>query len=281
MRNFLRGAWVGMLLIAGWCEAANRAGVVIQNSTGEVITRCVEFEETSLTVEMLLRRSGFNLVTQSSAFGESVCFLHDEGNRIADQCFDHPLGWFWNFFTHSGTGWTSANQGISSATVTEGSLVGFTYGAWNEVELPPLDFTDVCGYSSRVGLVIDHGDSRRRVIVVEFPGETLSGWQVLERSGVAITTTSTAFGTALCSLDDEGQSAADCFGDVLGRFWAFNLLQADDSWSFSPVGLDDAIFRESDVAGFFFAPFGVDQPPILRQEIFGQTSRIESWDRYR
>ena len=121
--------------------ATNLAGIVIQNSTGELITRSVEFEEAELTAEELLVRSGFKMTIAEFSFGKSVCFLHDEGALDPSQCFDHPQQWFWNFFQKSSTpDWVAASTGISSATVVHGDLIGFAFGAFDTVQLPPMTF---------------------------------------------------------------------------------------------------------------------------------------------
>ncbi|MGC9328281.1 MAG: hypothetical protein ACP5I1_11650, partial [Candidatus Hinthialibacter sp.] len=127
------GLALGLCLgsLTGW--SANKAGVVIQNSTGEVITRCVEFEDESITVEELLVQSGFTLIREETAWGAQLYYLHDDGVPAGES---HPQGWFWNFFLQENGQWISAPVGISSATAADGSLFGFGFGAWGEVELP-------------------------------------------------------------------------------------------------------------------------------------------------
>lgn len=263
---------------SGHC--ANSSGVVVKNSTGEIITRCVEFEEDAITVEALLERSGFKRVTQQSSFGAAICYLHNEGNLDAENCFGHPLGWFWNVFVNRGGEWIAADAGISTVTVSDGDLAGFAYGAFGEATLPPMSFDDVCGYTGRAGVVVDYGGGNRDIRLVEFPGETLTGLQLLEKSGLETVLSKTSFGTAICGIGGVGQPADDCFGDPLGRFWGFNILQKDGSWSFSEVGVDKAIFRDGDVAGFHFAAFGESQPPVDPDEIFADASCAPLWEAY-
>lgn len=259
---------------------AGSAGIVIQNSNGEIITRCVEFDETAITADELLLRSGFKTVISETSFGKAICFLHDDGIEDEGNCFGHPLGWFWEFFVHNGTEWESSLVGITEAVVTDGSLIGFDFGAFGENGLPPMTYDDVCGYTSTAAIVVDHSDGSRKVVHVEFAGETVTGTQLLQKSGLTSAISASSFGDALCSLDGEGQPESDCFGDALGRFWGFNLLTESDEWTFSEVGIGEAIIRDGDVTGFIFAEFGVAQPPITHHEIFGQTSNVETWDMY-
>ncbi len=274
------GAWVCLISISMQGFTQNTAGIVVQNSTGEIITRCVEFSEAEITVDELLVRSGFKVVIADTDFGKALCFLHDDGVGDANNCFGHPLGWFWEFFQHNGVEWESSMAGIGDATVSDGSLVGFDFGAFGENGLPPMTYDDVCGFTSTAGIVIDHSDGERKVVTVDFPGETITGTQLLQKSGLEVTISDTSFGPALCSLDGEGQPESDCFGDPLGRFWGFNILTPNDEWTFSEVGIGDAILRDSDVAGFFFSTFGTEQPPISRFEVLGQTSNVELFEMY-
>jgi len=271
------GLW---LLAVGTVSAANHAGIVIQNSTGEHITRCVEFEEPSITVETLLDRSGFSIVKKTYDWGSALLWLHDDGTRDPDQGLSNPSGYFWNFFQRTDTGWESASVGISTATAAQGTLVGFAYGAYDAVRLPDKTFAQVAEIVGVAGLVIDHNDGTRKVLVVDFPGETITGLQLLERSGLKLVTQNTVYGTAICAIDGEGQPDNNCFGDPKGRFWSFNILSAQNEWVSSPVGADQAIVRNRDVHGYYFAAYGAPQPPITRNEVLGAPSGVVDWESY-
>lgn len=262
---------------AGW--SANWAGLVIQDSTGELITRCVEFSEDSITGEELLKRSGFKIKLNQTDFGAAVCYLHNDGMTEEGACFSHPLGYFWNFFELKNGEWSEAEVGISAYNVSHGNVLGFAFGAWGEVQLPALTGMDLCGYTGQAGLVIDHSDGMRKIVVVEFPGETVTGMQLLQKSGLPLVTSETSFGTAICAIDNEGQESGNCFGDPLFRFWALNLLQ-DDRWIASWVGAGDLIVRDGDIHGYFFAEYGVPQPSASREEVFGLGSDVKDWIDY-
>lgn len=271
---------VGLLFGIASLGFAGTAGIVIENSTGEIITRCVEFEEAEITVDVLLELSGFKTVITETSFGDALCFLHNDGIANEGDCFGHPLGWFWELFVHNGTEWESSPVGIGETIVTDGSLIGFDFGAFGENALPPMNYEDVCGYTSTAAIVVDHSDGSHKVVHVEFAGETVTGTQLLQKSGLDVSISASSFGDALCSLDGEGQPESDCFGDALGRYWGFNILTETNEWTFSAVGIGEATIRDGDITGFIFAEFGVAQPPVTHDEIFGQTSNVETWDMY-
>jgi hypothetical protein len=264
--------WAGS---TGW--ASNKAGIVIKNSTDSVTTRCVEFEEDILTVEELLKRSGFALTTEDSTFGTLLDYLHDDG--MQDGSYS-PDGEFWNFFLNDGADWISAEVGISDATVANGSLVGFGYGSWGAVVLPAKTFADVCEITSKAALVIDHNDGSRVVRVVEFFGESLSGMQLLQKSGLTVVTAEGSHGTEICAIDNEGQPAEDCNNDPQGRYWSLNLLNSDNEWQGSMKGSNSEIAENNTVHGYRFGYWGEAQTPITRSEIFELPSAVSIWGAY-
>lgn len=271
--------FVGMCLLGTLPGIAeNRAGLIIQNSTGAVISRCVEFEEETITVEELLQRSGFRLMTEASSFGTLVYYIHDDGTPPG---VFHPEGWFWNFYVHDGSGWVSSPVGVSSAAATHGDLFGFVFGPFEVNQPPAPSFAEVCETISQAGIVVDHGDGTRVIEVVEFFGETKTATQILERSSLDLVMSVSSFGTSVCAINGEGQPADQCFNDPLGRFWGINLLLPDETWVSSPVGIDDIVVGDLDVIGFQFALWGTPQPPVTFTDVFGVRSCFRSWGHYR
>jgi hypothetical protein len=268
---------LGLCLCASASWSLNKAGLVIKNSTGELITRCVEFEEEFVTVEKLLVDSGFKLITENFEWGAMVHYIHDDG--VMDGSL-HPDGWLWNFLLKDANGWIAATADVSSVTVVDGTIFGFGFGALGEVELPERSFTDVCEIISMAGVIVDHSDGSRVVNVVEFPGETITGLQLLEKTGLELTTNVSSFGTAVCAIDNEGQPGDNCFGDPQWRYWAFNTLGLDNQWISSMVGAGDAIVRNNDIHGYFFSVWGSVEPPVKKEDILGVTSGLGNWEDY-
>ncbi len=268
---------LGLCLFVPASWSLNKAGLVIKNSTGELITRCVEFEEESVTVEKLLQDSGFKLVTEDSESGVMLHYIHDDGAMDGSL---HADGWVWNFFLNDANGWVFSPGDVSSATVVDGTIFGFGFGALGEVELPERTFADVCEITSMAGIIVDHSDGTRVINVVEFPGETITGLQLLQRTGFELKTNVSSFGTAICAIDGEGQPGDDCFGDPEGRYWAFNILGLDNQWISSMVGAGDAIVRNDDIHGYYFSTWGSVAPPVKRDDILGVTSGLDNWEAY-
>ncbi len=268
---------LGLCLFASASWSFNKAGLVIKNSTGELITRCVEFEDESVTVEKLLQVSGFKLVTEDSGSGVMLHYIHDDG--VMDGSL-HSGGWVWNFFLNNVNGWSVAPGDVSSITVVDGTIFGFGFGAQGEVELPERSFIDVCEIINMAGVVVDHSDGSRVVEVVEFPGETITGLQLLQKTGLELKTNVSSFGTAICAINGEGQPGDDCFGDPQWRYWAFSTLGLDNQWISSMVGAGDAIVRNDDIHGYFFSVWGSVEPPVNRDDILGVTSGLGNWEDY-
>ncbi|MEW6238453.1 MAG: hypothetical protein AB1656_23965 [Candidatus Omnitrophota bacterium] len=265
---------VALGLTAPAAFASNKAGIVIQNSTGEIITRCVEFEEASLTLKELLQRSGFKMIVNTSDSGERLCFLHDDGRS---DCSMIPGGLAWRTYRRESNDWTLVSDDISTVITVPGSLIGFVCGPSGvaptyEKKPPALDFAAVCETVSKAALVIDHSDGERVIKIVEFPGETITGWQLLLKSGLQLVYAEYSFGAAVCTIDGEGQSAGECFNDPFGRYWDLNILDDDDVWSASFVGASDVIVRNHDVNGWLFGTWGATQFPIRRNELFPTTA---------
>ena len=260
---------------------ANKAGVVIQNSTGEIITRCVEFAESKLSVLDLLKRSNFKMILNE---GEtSLCFLHDDG--MAD-CAANPKGWIWNVYTLSNGNAINYTGLLSDETVTDYSVYAFVYGEpWKDAP-PPLSYEDVCGKNSIAALVIDHSDGRRVIKTVEFFGETMTGLQLLQRSGLSLVTIDSAWGVGLCTIDGEGQPADQCYGDPLGRFWLFNILPLSSKWECAPYGVSDSIVRNGDIHGYMFTADWTAFPPPLSYSVvfpgrgFIDPPKVSDWTQY-
>jgi hypothetical protein len=259
---------------SGW--SANMAGVVIRNSTGELITRCIEFEEPSLSVEELMQRSGFKAVTHGTAAGPEFCYIHDDG---ATDCSVEPDGLVWRLWVRDSQGWTLSPTNMSATVLSNGEVFGYVYSE-QPVAPPDLGYQEICGVLSRAGLVIDHHDGTRHIQIVEFHGETITALQLLQKSSLEVVTNQTSFGTAICAINGEGQPANDCFGDPDGRYWGFNRLLQDDSWTFSPVGVSETIVYDSDVLGFFFGAFGEQQPGVTREEVLQSTSHVGWFELY-
>ncbi len=76
----------------------------------------------------------------------------------------------------------------------------------------------------KAGVVVVHGDGRVVTECVRLDRATISGLQLLERTGIPFSAARFGFGTAICRLDGEGPDttdSSDCFSDPQDRFWGY------------------------------------------------------------
>jgi hypothetical protein len=115
-------------------DEPNQAGLVAQLSSGEVVTRCIAFEEDEISGAELLTRSGLEVVIDPASFmGVTVCRIEGVGcDHPAEPCFCQCMGGgtctYWNYyFREPGAAeWTTGDR--RRCKVRPGS-VGRGYGA--------------------------------------------------------------------------------------------------------------------------------------------------------
>ncbi|NPA91586.1 MAG: hypothetical protein GXO55_09095, partial [Chloroflexi bacterium] len=115
-----------------------------------------------------------------------------------------------------------------------------------------------------MGLVVRYGDGRVETRCITFTEETLTGLEVLERSGIPIVVDPTgSFGPAVCKIDGEGcqypQEDCFCHCQQLGatcEYWAYYHLRGDH-WEYSGEGAGTYVVHPGDVEGW---AWGVGEP---------------------
>ncbi|MGQ9501970.1 MAG: hypothetical protein ACUVSF_11505 [Anaerolineae bacterium] len=126
----------------------------------------------------------------------------------------------------------------------------------------------------RVGLVVAH-DGITITRCIEFHEEQISGYDVLERSGLAlIPMAGSAMGVSICSLDNRGCNypAEDCFCQCQATpciYWSYWHM-IDGQWQYSSLGASNYWVRHGDVEGWVWSEGEYGQsgqpPPMLRFE---------------
>jgi hypothetical protein len=130
---------------------------------------------------------------------------------------------------------------------------------------------------NRVGLVVVHGDGEVVTQCIEFSESQITGYEVLERSGLDLNADVTGgIGSAICRLDNEGCSfpAEDCFCQCQGAlctFWIYWNRVGDD-WRFSTLGASSRQVQNGDVEGWVWGEGnpsggGTEPPDVLFDEI--------------
>ncbi|HEY75825.1 MAG TPA: hypothetical protein G4O00_06550 [Thermoflexia bacterium] len=118
----------------------------------------------------------------------------------------------------------------------------------------------------RAGLVVVHGDGRVVTRCVGFEEESISGADLLRRSGLPVTLSAFGgLGEAVCAIDGEGCPAGDCFCQCEGNtcaYWVYSHLQPDGTWAISPVGAGAWRLKDGDVDGWVWGD-GTTVPPSI------------------
>jgi hypothetical protein len=125
----------------GLAPAFQRAGLVVQNGDGSLLTTCVAFMEESLTGFELLSRSGFEIASVTDpSLGTAVCGIGAEGCPSSD-CFC-GMPDYWSYWQPGEGDWAYAVSGAEQSLVKDGTLEAWSWGQG----LPPalLTFEQVC-----------------------------------------------------------------------------------------------------------------------------------------
>ena len=122
----------------------------------------------------------------------------------------------------------------------------------------------------RAGLVVVHGDGSVASACVTFSEESISGAELLRRSGVEVTLGDYGgLGYGVCAIGNEGCPAGrDCFCQCRGRpcaYWVYSHRQPDGSWAVSGIGASTWQVRDGDVDGWVWGD-GSAAPPLVAFE---------------
>lgn len=108
----------------------------------------------------------------------------------------------------------------------------------------------ISGRTRQALLVIQFGDDRHLVQCVSFAEDSISGFDLLMRSGLEIHT----WGKAVCRIEIEGCSypAERCFCQCQGSpcaYWSYWKWE-DNRWVYSQVGSADHMVKDGDAEGW-------------------------------
>jgi hypothetical protein len=107
-------------------------------------------------------------------------------------------------------------------------------------------------------LVIEHGDGSVTTRCVAFDTDTITGQQLLDASGIKWTGKTFSFGEAICALDGEPASFAQC--PAADKYWALFDAKAGGSWQMASVGISDLKLSDGDAEGLHFVPASETNP---------------------
>jgi hypothetical protein len=98
--------------------------------------------------------------------------------------------------------------------------------------------------SSRAGLIVAHGDGRLAYALVTFDGDSISGADLVERSGLSITEVSFgALGVGVCSIDATGCDIGECRKRLCqgpkrdDPYWQYFVESGSGAWQVAALGI--------------------------------------------
>lgn len=126
---------------------------------------------------------------------------------------------------------------------------------------------------NQVGLVVVHGDGSVQTRCIEFGESKISGYDVLDRSGLDLNVEpSGGMGAAICRIDNEGCTFPQdaCFCQCAGggsscTYWSYWHL-AGDGWQYSGSGASNHFVSHGDVEGWVWGLGTVTEaapPPVI------------------
>lgn len=122
-------------------QSQNRAGLVIFFEDGDYETRCVSFNENSISGYELLQRSGFSIIASFEAQGAAICKIETVGCPASD-CFCQSPPDYWSYWQHQGNDWIYAAQGSSNTQIQDGDMDAWAWGPGDPPAL--IDFDQIC-----------------------------------------------------------------------------------------------------------------------------------------
>jgi hypothetical protein len=104
---------------------------------------------------------------------------------------------------------------------------------------------------NRAGLMIEFPDGRTETRCIEFSEETITGAELLRRSGLPVVFSGFGgLGSGVCRIDDVGcADPNDCFCQCRGAscaYWSYWTVR-DGEWRYQNVGASDRTVRDGDI----------------------------------
>jgi hypothetical protein len=123
----------------------------------------------------------------------------------------------------------------------------------------------------RAGLVVAYGDGRVEQQCVAFDEESISGYELLQAAGLALSVEAGAVGPTVCSISGEGCSypQESCFCRCQGSpcvYWSYWRLGEEGAWRYQVLGAGNTRVRNGDVEGWRWAAGitrSAEEPPAL------------------
>ncbi|MGL4650308.1 MAG: hypothetical protein ACRC1H_12950, partial [Caldilineaceae bacterium] len=130
----------------------------------------------------------------------------------------------------------------------------------------------------RAGLLVVKGDGSTLTRCVEFAEQSVSGYDLLAASGIALSSEPAAMGVTICSLDGEGCGfpQESCFCQCQGSpcvYWSYWTL-GDEGWSYANLGAGNQRVRDGDVQAWVWGAGTSGEAPEPPSATFGDICAV-------
>ncbi|MGD8793292.1 MAG: hypothetical protein PVF47_12140 [Anaerolineae bacterium] len=221
------------LMVALWpapvrADEPNRAGLVIGFDEGRVETRCIAFEEDSISGDQLLARAGLDLILDTSgSMGLTVCRIEGLGCDFPGQhCFCQCMGGgdcaYWNYFYRppGAETWTYSPLGAGLRKVEPGTVEAWV---WGDGRTPPADeltFEAICSPPTPTPL-----PTARIEASTETPPPTAAATEIAAATSAGAMATSLPVATATATANPPQPTPTPAqAGGGLVDYWPFGLM---------------------------------------------------------
>jgi len=121
--------------------------------------------------------------------------------------------------------------------------------------------------TKEVGLVLAFPDGTQHLEIVTVP-VTATTFDVLEAAKVSLVSQTTAYGPGICSINQVGCPATNCFCDA-SHFWAYyHLNGATNQWVSAAEGAGAYTPANGSVEGFAWSGFDANFNPTVQPPVY-------------
>jgi hypothetical protein len=121
--------------------------------------------------------------------------------------------------------------------------------------------------TKQVGLVIGLPDGQEHVEIVTVP-MTATTFDVLKAARIALVSQNTSFGPAVCSINNTGCPASNCFCDP-AHFWAYyHLNTGNRTWVVAQESVGAYVPPGGAVEGLAWSGFDANYNPTVKPPVY-------------
>jgi len=235
-------------------------------------------DTTALAVTALI--ASRNMEAQNAAIQGALKYFHDtqltnggwKPSWDTDPLNADSTGWILEALVSAGEdptsqSWTKEGinpiQALMSLQKADGSIGGTYANAYSSAEaiiglsMKSLSSLGKAPAIHRAGLAVFSGVDQLFTDCVTFTESSISGLELLQRSGLALeTATNPNQGTAVCKIGNVGSPSDNCFGSM-PDYWSYWQLGAD-GWEYAVKGADQSKVADGEVNAW---SWGAGNPP--------------------